>query len=332
MGNGDNYFTDANDLDLFMQDARAADQRVVSSKVEAKNLIDSFRSGSAASPWVSLDRGNVADRLVELVDDPRRIQQGSLNLCGPAAFLLSWNSRDPVGFVNYATVLFDTGRAAIGSMTVTPSTELITQDYAAMSQRMSLNSPEADWMTLGALRNSTDVFWQGTWTGDPDQNLSAMTRPEEITAWLQATGVYGQVRNEANWATAKGIPHATGLSLQPGTDIILLVNANLINAANGSPRDGNWLMSQFPNHYIVLLTEIVQNISTQEIQFVPWSWGTKLVSNRQSPVSQPPPPGVTLDDSNKGKYLSVPMQAFLDNYYGAIIATMIFASTIRDEK
>jgi hypothetical protein len=206
-------------------------------------------------------------------------------------------------------------------MAVTSSADLLTQDYSAMYDRMTVKSPQADWMTMGALRNSTDVFWQGTWTGDPSQKLSGMSRPEEVAGWLQSTGIYSQVRNEANWATAKGIPHATGLSLQPGTDIILLINANLIQAAKGSPVDSNWLFKQFPNHYIVLVTEIVQNVTTQDIQFVPWSWGTKLVSDRQSPITQPPLGG-TYDDSNKGRYLSVPMQAFVDNYYGAIIATM----------
>jgi hypothetical protein len=43
-------------------------------------------------------------------------------------------------------------------------------------------------------------------------------------------------------------------------------------------------------------------------------------------IATPPPLGGTWDDANQGKYLSVPMQAFLDNYYGAIIATLPPAS------
>jgi hypothetical protein len=334
MSNENENFADANQLDP-MQDLRFADTRAVSTRTDAKSLIDTFRSSTATSPWTSLDRTKVADRLSALVDEPRLLQQAWLNLCGPASFLLTWNWRDPVAFIKYATTLFDTGQANIGNLTIAPGADLIAQDYPAMLQRMidlstakcpdlqpPLVAEQADWMILGAIRNSTNVFWQGTWEGDPGQKLSGLTRPEEVTSWLQATGLYRQVSNEANWATPKGIPHATGLNLSPGTDIILLVNANLINAANGSPMNGNWLLSQFPNHYIVLLTQIVQNITTQDIQFVPWSWGAKLVSNRQSPVSQPPLPGATYDSSTDSKCLSVPMQAFADNYYGAIIATM----------
>ena len=85
---------------------------------------------------------------------------------------------------------------------------------------------------------------------------------------------------------------------------------------------GDWLLSQFPNHYVVLLSEIVQNITNQDIQFKSWSWGTTVVSDRESPISQPPPPGVEYDSANKGKSLSVPMQSFVDNYYGAIITKL----------
>jgi hypothetical protein len=239
---------------------------------------------------------------------------------------MCWIARDPVGFIKFATTLFDTGQSAVGSMNFAPGSDLVGQDYNAMQAKMSVVSAQADWMVMGAIRNSTNVFWQGTWAGDPAQMLAGLTRPEEVTSWLQATGIYSQVSNQANWAATKGIPHATGLNLLPGTDIILLINVNLIKAANGSPVDANWLLNQFPNQYIVLLTQMVQNVTTQNIEFVPWSWGGKLVSNRVNSIATPPPLGGTWDDANQGKYLSVPMQAFLDNYYGAIIATLPPAS------
>jgi hypothetical protein len=298
-GGDGGYFKDADQLNQMVSDERATDTRCVSSKDDAKAVVDGFRSSTAASPWGSLDRSEVADRLADLIDNPRLTQQGDLNLCGPASFMCIWNARDPVAFAKYATKLFDTGKGAIGRMTVSPSSDLMNQDYADMKTRMTnVVSPQADWMVLGALRNSTDVFWQGTFSGDPQQGLSAMTRPEEVASWLQAAGIYAKVSNEANWATIKGIPHASGLVQAEGTDIVFLINANMLKAAEGLTKDGSWIANQFPNHFVVLVNEVVPSADETTIQLSFWTWGDTMLN------------------------LKVPGKDFVDNYYGAIIARL----------
>jgi len=292
-------FIDADQLDAMTSDERATDTRTVSTKDDAKAVVDTFRSSTAASPWTSLDRTEVADRLAALIDNPRLIQQGDLNLCGPASFMCAWSGRDPVAFANYATQLFDTGTGAIGSLTVSPNSDLVSQSYADMKARMTnVVCPQADWMVLGSLRNSTDVFWQGTFTGDPSQGLSAMTRPEEIASWMQSAGTWATVNNEANWATLKGIPHATNLIQAEGTDIVFLINANMLKAAQGLTMDGNWISKQFPNHFVLLVNEVVPSADQTTIGLSFWTWGTTMLD------------------------LKVPSKDFLNNYYGAITARL----------
>lgn len=291
-------FDDVDQLDQLLDDAKAGDTVAVSDVADAKAVIDGFRTSGATSPWKSLSRSEVADRLAQLVGDPRLTQQGALNLCGPAAFFSQWAKRDPVAFANFATQLFDTGVAQLGSLRVAPGQDLMTQNYSDMLQRMGGSvSPQADWMILGAVRNSTDVFWQGSWTGDPNQQLSALTRPEELASWFQATGTYAKVDNQANWMTLAGIPHALDLNLLEGVDIALLIHLNLIKASQGNPPDTNWLMNQFPNHFVVLLGPVVQDVQTKDILLTIWTWGGVLK-------------------------LRVKQQDFLDNYYGAVIAKM----------
>lgn len=293
------FFTDSDQLGDFLKDMRVSDQRVVSSRDDAKNIVDEFRSRDSASPWTSLDRADVADRLAELVDNPRLIKQGALNLCGPATFLCIWNGRDPVGFVNYATELYDNGTSQIGSIEISPSQELLEQDFDQLVQRMGSNpTSAADWMVLGAIRNSTNVFWQGTWRGDPDQQLAALTRPEELAEWVKATGIYASVHDEGNWVSPAGIPHAVGLPLREGVDIALLIHMNLINAAENKPRDTDFLLSQFPNHYVMLLNEVVVDVQTGKVRLSIWTWADNKID------------------------LVVPRQEFVDNYYGAVIATL----------
>ena len=291
-------FDDADQLDQLLNDAKASDSIAISTIDDANSIINDFAGKSDDGSWVSLDRSTVAQRLSEIVADPRKVQQGALNLCGPAAFFSQWTKRDPVAFATFATRLFDDGQSAIGSLQVTPNQDLLQQDYAAMLAGMGGSvSPQADWMILGSLRNSTDVFWQGTWKGDPQQELSGLTRPEEVAQWFTATGIYASVKDDGNWMTPKGLPHALGLQQIEGVDIALMIHANLMATSLNKPYDDDWLMRQFPNHFVVLLGDVVQDIQTQQVRLTVWTWG-------------------------EVKPLLVSQKDFVDNYYGAVIAKM----------
>jgi len=167
------------------------------------------------------------------------------NICGPAALFSQWAKRDPVAFASFATNLFDTASASIGSLEVASKEDLVGTSYAQTLQRtVTSGCPQADWMFLSALRNSTDVFWQGSFTGDPDPQLSAATRPGEIAEWFDATRIYRKADNGATLITAAGIPHALSLRVFRGSDISILIHANLIvkgEPLKGMKPDSNWV-------------------------------------------------------------------------------------------
>ncbi len=313
---------DSDGLSQFMRDSRAADTQTVSNVAEAQQLIQSFLGRSATGAWPSLDRQMVGNRLRQLVANPRLFQQGGLNLCGPATFFCMWTARDPVGFAHFAIRLFEEGRASIGSLDVVPSSELLQNDYMKMLTRMQKNpAPQADWMTLGAIRNNNDALF--VWTGDPTQELSGLTRPEELSVWLDATGIYSHVSNEANWATSAGWLHASDLLHYGGQDIALLLNTNALiggtarslrnwNDPKNAPEpialdnpvtlDDRFLINQFPNHYVMLLNSPITNYDPADsdkgtVWLSLWSWGQSLS-------------------------FEVSFHAFVDNYYGAIIARL----------
>lgn len=315
------YFTDDQDLSAYIEDSRSADTKQKSTLDSAQAIVATFAAKTDAGSWPSLDRATVAQRLTQLVTDPsaagcaqsavynacgpRSVRQGGLNLCGPAAFFQTALGRDPAAVMQFATDLFDNGSASMGSLSISPGQDLLTADYAAMSQKGDASSM-AEWMLLGALRNSTDVFWQGSWQGDPAQQLAALTRPEELADWMRKSGVWSSVEDHGKWASNPGIPDA--LDLQPaveGTDIALLIHMNLIakstlikSRPDALPKpDDNILMSQFPNHWVVLLNDIVTDITQENVVFTIWTWGGSWV-------------------------LSAPKQVFVDNYFGAVIAKL----------
>lgn len=305
-----------------MRDSRAADTVMVSSVADAQQLIQRFLERSGRGAWPALERRVVGSRLRELVANPRLFQQGALNLCGPATFLCMWTGRDPVGFVRFATTLFEEGTAPIGSLSIVPSSALVQQDYAAMREQMRSDPcPQADWMTMGAIRNNNDALF--VWTGEPGQGLQGLTLPEELAGWLRATGIYGKVSNEANWASIAGWPHASDQLLYGGQDVALLLNTNAFiggtaralrnsNTPGSAPTppptenpiglDDRFILNQFPNHYVMLLNSPTTNYDPGDADrgsawLSIWTWAQSLS-------------------------YQVSARAFVDNYYGAVIATL----------
>lgn len=295
----DSAFDDADQLGTYLQDERASDTVQLSTVDDAVALVETFRSSTATSPWTSLDRTQVADRLEAILRSPRSITQGALNLCGPAAFFNIVTSRHPCAVARAATALFDTGAGDIGGLHLQPKSDLVAVNYTDMLGRMGTNvAPQTDWMLLGALRNTTEVWWQPDWKGNPDQELAGMTRPGELAGWFRSTGFFATVSDNGKWASNPGIPNAENLQVLQGWDNAVLINANMLAAAGQTTFDNTFILSSFPNHWVVLLSEVVADLAKQALTLSVWTWGQSLLS------------------------LSVPQQAFLDNYYGAVTTTL----------
>jgi hypothetical protein len=319
------YFTDGDQLTAMLVDKRAADTKQRSSFDDAQAIVSAFAAETNPGAWsATLSRADVANRLTQMVtvpdptlkdpassSGPRSLQQGALNLCGPTAFFQMALGRDPVAVMRFATQLFDNGSATLGNLKVSPGQDLLQADFSAMIQKGGNTFTAAEWMLFGALRNSTDVFWQGSWQGDPDQMVAAMTRPEELAGWMRDSGIWPSVDDHGKWASNPGIVNASDLKMDVGTDIPLLIHANLIAkstlwnpntgnpdnsgapAANPIAPDNTFLLSSFPDHWIVLLNEIMPDVKQENVLLAVWTWGKRY-------------------------FLQTPNQVFLDNYYGSI--------------
>ena len=308
--NSDTAFDDGDQLDAMLRDSKALDKRRNSSIADARAIVDEFSNKSEDGAWPNLNRAEVASRLLDLISSAdsdavgqsdqagRAIFQGALNLCGPAAFFQCVIKRDPVMFATFATGLFDIGQGDLGSLHVEPNGDIINTDYAGLVPRMNGQvCPQADWMVMGALRNSTNAFWTGSFHGTPSEVMAAGTRPGELADWLEQTGIYASVSNEANWMQSKGIPHATNLPDYDGVDLISLINADLISNARNLPADSSWPMTEFPNHWVVIIAQTMPEVTKDAVYFPIWTWGSAM----------------TLD---------VPTKSFVQNYYGALVCKL----------
>jgi hypothetical protein len=235
-----------------------------STPADALKEISTFAGRTSPTTW-KLKRADVAARLKDLVGNPDRVDQGGLNLCGPAAFFHLYARRDPVAFVKYAADLFEKGSGSIGSLKVTPKPALVANDYAAAAKRMPGNvTPVAEWMTLSALRSSENVM--APFTGEPDQNFGGITTPNDLEKWMKASGVYKKVTSDAQIGSPKPVSHATGIAFAANKDILLLINANMIQRPSGRS-----FLDAFPDHYIHLLQPVKVDPKGVELRF--WTWG-----------------------------------------------------------
>ena len=257
---------------------------------DAVQAIEQFEQRNSTSPW-KLTGSEVASRLKELVRNPTLVNQGNLNLCGPAATFVLWSSRDPLAFAQYGIELFERGESRVGNISVKPGSNLLNQNYSAVLPRMSPVCPQAEWMMMSALRDSENAALD--FEGTPDDTTSGITMPGEIKEWLTAIGCYSSVMNEGNFVVNAGLDHAAKLKSDDQQDVVMLINANILPRAQRTPFD---LIAQFfPNHYIVLNSAI--KFSDSKVVVDHWTWG-----------------GVESEEVDKAD--------FDDNYYGAIIASL----------
>jgi hypothetical protein len=246
-----------------------------SSAAGAHSLVAAFRAGAtAAAPapaaW-RLDRAAVADRLDELIDQPTRVRQGRLNLCGPAAVLSLWFGRDPVGTVEYAISLFTAGQASIGDLRVVPSPRLRQLPYGSVEQDRAC--PQADWMMMAALRDSANRLVRYRRARGPWEAAAAITMPSAMRRWLTATGAFASVRDETNLMLRKGMRHATALRPTPSRELLLLVAQEMFRRpAAWHRRARDRVISLVPNHWLVLRSPI-ETAANDAVRFVFWSWG-----------------------------------------------------------
>lgn len=235
--------------------------------------------------WNDLKRDEVAQRLDELINNPKLLHQRGLNLCGPAAFFHIWLKRDPEAVRRYVTELYNTGSGHIGNLEIKPSEKLRSQNFASLKIK---DMKSTDWMMMTALRNSQNYLsdYKGT-PQDNDDTRSSGAFPSELTKWLDATGLYTNVQTKTFGSPSSLISlefydeltHALKLG-QPSQerDIILFIDFRMV-------RDDKSQATPAPNHFIVLTSPIQKN-EKGEIILNYWSWGKEWGKEDSKAISE----------------------------------------------
>jgi hypothetical protein len=289
----------------YMRDERGSDSLQVSQPSDATALVDAYLGRGATTVWPNLDANAVAQQIKDRCGNARLFQQGNLNLCGPAAFLSIWAGRDPVGYAKYAIGLLESGAGPIGSTTINANATLEAIAYPRLGRPSVMTAPACDFLCMAPLRNDANAILPY----DPSshaENLEGLTTPGEVAGWLRATGVFSTVKDEGNWVRSAGIDHALNLMCGAGLDVAMLINVNALASAaqvqaisggttpNPVPPDNNFILSMFPDHFVVLLSEVTPDVKARTVTLSAWTWGGSYV------------------------FMDIPVATFSTNYYGAV--------------
>jgi hypothetical protein len=223
------------------------------------SLIADFAAGSGAGAFPNIKRSDVVDGLRKRVADPVTQDQGAASLCGPASFLYCLLNDQPEVYVQYVIDLYTTGKAKLGSLAISPSSDC--RRYSPKPDKIA----PVDWIALASLRDSENSVFDYEST---DDTASGITMPHSVAAWFRATG-YQNVQNDTNVFFTKGrseIDTVHHLALQ-GRRVCLFVNAQVIRA---KPDTGRTLT---PNHWVVLLSST--GVKDGKFNITVYTWGEK---------------------------------------------------------
>ena len=223
------------------------------------SLIAAFAAGSGTAAFPNIRRADVVAGLRARVADPVSQNQGAASLCGPAAFFYCLLNDRPEVYVQYVIDLYTTGKAKIGSLSVSPGS-----DCRRYSPNASQIAP-IDWIALASLRDSENSVFDYQ---SADDTASGITMPHSMAAWFRAAG-YQNVENVTNVFFTKGrseIDTVHHLSLQ-GRRVCLFVNAAVIRT---TPDTGRTLT---PNHWVVLLSPA--GVRDGQFDITIYTWGER---------------------------------------------------------
>ena len=221
----------------------------------AAEIICGFLKRMGTGYFPKLDRDRVGIDLLFRIGNPEIMNQDTLGICGPIAFLYGLASDSPRTYAQYAVDLYDNGKARIGNIVVAPSKGCRT--YSPPSSM----SP-ADWLAAASLRDS-DNWWFDV--DDIKVGFSASSSIGDIEKWFVQAG-YTDVESKGNLVSGLDPRDINDLNRYQGEGrrVVLRINSKMLYA------DTQNETTYRGNHVVVLRSPI--NRTPQGVQLTVFTW------------------------------------------------------------
>jgi hypothetical protein len=253
---------------------------------DANDKLCAFLKRNGKGAFKYLDRDEVGIGLLMRLHKPALIDQGPSSLCGPSVLLFNVAHDQPLAYVTFAIDLYEEGRGKIGKLDIEPSDDCL--EYPPPRKKIHA----VDWMTAASIRDSENAFFDYQ---SVDDTLAGITMPAGLAEWLEKAG-YQDVRDNTNVAsskTSKTVDEVNGL-YDKSYRVCLFINANMLE------EDDQTSSSTFPDHWVVLRSEIRRSGKNVEMEVYSWGEGDRTIPRKRSkPLAE---------------------ADFLNNFYGYVAA------------
>ena len=255
----------------------------------ALKRVQDFRDNpNLVSKFSQLDLGFYSFSVENRIQSPRRINQGPLNLCGPAAYLYLLAKNDPDGYAQVAIDLILNGKTSYNGLEFEAHPDMFNQvpmTYTIGNTTHVMDA--ADWLTMSSLRYAQNSAFWFTYNPAKELGAAAMTTHWEMTSWVE----------DINNVKEETISGSTGVSkindaLNSGKQILVLIDVNRF--LSGVTKEESKAQAQgfeekmaslfsplFGNHYVVIDSNI-QLLGSSQYRFTIWTWGnyTEVTVNK----------------------------------------------------
>jgi hypothetical protein len=265
--------------------ASSTDAAPLTEQDKAKDIVRTFAAAGGGGVFIHIARADVASGLLDRVDHPDKIDQGSSSLCGPAALTADLATNDPVAYVKFVISLYEKGVADVQRLHISAGTDLRRYDPAG-------KVAPADWIPLASIRDSENWFFDYQ---SADDEFAGITLPNHLEGWFKRVG-FTKVVNDTNLVAHKDESNLKEAARLYRDDywVCLFINANALQAATQASS------SLVPDHWVVLESDVA--FAAGNVSFNVYTWG-----DGHRPVPNDP-----------SKPLS--LASFLANYYGYVAA------------
>jgi hypothetical protein len=241
-------------------------------RANALMAVDAFRAETVTPKYDNISQTELLSGLIARINDPEKVDQASLNLCGPAAYCVLWAKHDPEGYAKAAIELYKKGSYTYNGKTITANADTFDQTPPTGMSKI-------DWMMLAAIRHSENL-----WYYDPesDDGALAFTTHWEMTAWI--SNIVGISENRDSSPTIDSVNSA----INSGKTVVLLVDWGQLSkdiskkGKDGSKKSGkpNSLINSWTgSHYIIMTKPIAVN--GDQITFEIWTWASRRTISLQ---------------------------------------------------
>lgn len=271
--------------------AEASREGPLTAQERAEALVREFAARPGGGVFSRILRARVAEGLLERIYNPAAINQSVSSLCGPAALLFDFATREPEEYVTYVISLYETGSGRIREIVVSPGSDVREYDPGT-------NVEASDWIALASLRDSENYFFDYQ---DADDEFAGITMPAELEDWFRKVG-YAEVVNDTNVIGDEDEANVRRADsyFQKGYRVCFFIGANMLEKSTETTG------SSLPDHWVVqtgsvsIVPAVVETGVAMAISVHIYTWGE---GRRRVPRT-----GILL------------LENFLDNYYGFVAA------------